>query len=74
LLAAQVTQLRALLIVSGVEVAAAAAGNGSSPVHVEVSRADGQKCERCWNYSTQVGMDPAYPTVCERCSSSLKEF
>jgi isoleucyl-tRNA synthetase len=74
LLAAQGTQLRALLIVSGVEVAPAATGNGASPVRVEVSLADGQKCERCWNYSTQVGMDPAYPTVCERCSAALKEF
>jgi isoleucyl-tRNA synthetase len=73
LLLQQALQLRALLIVSGVEIALAGAGNGSLPVHVEVSRADGEKCERCWNYSTQVGQDPQYPTVCERCSASLRE-
>ena len=49
-------------------------GNGAGSVAVQVSRADGQKCERCWNYSTHVGDDPAYPTVCERCSSVLKEL
>ena len=37
----------------------------------EVFRADGVKCERCWNFSTHVGEDAAYPTVCERCSANL---
>jgi isoleucyl-tRNA synthetase len=32
------------------------------------------KCERCWNYSTHVGEDKRYPTVCERCSAVLKEI
>jgi isoleucyl-tRNA synthetase len=32
------------------------------------------KCERCWNYSTRVGEDKQYPTVCERCSAVLKEI
>jgi isoleucyl-tRNA synthetase len=35
---------------------------------IKVAKAPGQKCERCWNYSTQVGEDAAYPTLCERCS------
>jgi len=51
-----------------------AAGNGTGGVHVEVKKADGLKCERCWNYSTRVGEDKAYPTVCERCSAALKEL
>jgi isoleucyl-tRNA synthetase len=65
--------LRYLLIVSQVELKRAAGGNGSG-LKVEVSRADGQKCERCWNYSTQVGNDPQFPSVCERCSAALKEI
>ena len=49
-------------------------GNGTGGVHVEVKKADGAKCERCWNYSTHVGEDKNYPTVCERCSAVLKEL
>ena len=41
---------------------------------VTVGRADGKKCERCWNYSTHVGENPRYPTVCERCSEALAEI
>jgi len=36
-----------------------------------VSKAEGVKCERCWNFSTHVGEDLTYPTVCERCSANL---
>ena len=49
-----------------------ASGNGTGGVHVEVKKADGLKCERCWNYSIHVGEDKNYPTVCERCSAVLK--
>jgi len=67
-------QLRYLFIVSAVKLEQATPGNGSSGVIVRVSKAEGQKCERCWNYSTRVGEDTAYPTVCERCSAVLKEI
>jgi isoleucyl-tRNA synthetase len=40
---------------------------GGSPWIVRVERADGKKCERCWNYSTHVGESSKFPTVCERC-------
>jgi len=66
-------ELRYLFIVSAVTLAQAS-GNGTGGVHVEVKKADGAKCERCWNYSTQVGDDKNYPTVCERCSPVLKEL
>jgi len=36
-------------------------------VRIQVLRADGQKCERCWNYSVAVGKDSARPSLCERC-------
>ena len=66
-------QLRYLFIVSSVGLTEGP-GNGTGSVHVEVKKADGQKCERCWNYSTRVGEDKNYPTVCERCSAVLKEI
>ena len=67
-------QLRYLFIVSAVELERAPSGNGVAGVKVEVARAAGKKCERCWNYSTHVGEDPAYPTICERCSPVLKQI
>ncbi len=66
-------QLRYLFIVSAVSLTEGS-GNGASGLRVEVKKADGQKCERCWNYSTRVGEDKNYPTVCERCSAVLKEI
>jgi isoleucyl-tRNA synthetase len=66
-------QLRYLFIVSAVSLVQGS-GNGSGGVHVEVKKAEGVKCERCWNYSTRVGEDKNYPTVCERCAAVLKEI
>ncbi len=63
-------QLRYLFIVSHVHLKQGS-GNGTGGAHVEVRPAEGQKCERCWNYSTHVGEDRQYPTVCERCSAVL---
>jgi isoleucyl-tRNA synthetase len=65
-------QLRYLFIVSSVRLNAGQ-GDGIWP-RVEVHRAPGAKCERCWNYSPRVGEDRTYPTVCERCSAVLKEL
>jgi isoleucyl-tRNA synthetase len=67
-------QLRYLFIVSAVTLAHGASGNGTGEVTVQVAKADGKKCERCWNYSAHVGEDAVYPTVCERCSAVLKEI
>jgi isoleucyl-tRNA synthetase len=67
--------LRALLIVSGVALEQAPAGDGaSSGVQARVEKAPGQKCPRCWNYSVHVGQDPQYPSVCERCAAALQEM
>ncbi|HUK86960.1 MAG TPA: isoleucine--tRNA ligase [Terriglobales bacterium] len=66
--------LREWFIVSGVSLERSPGGNGATGIQVEVSRAPGQKCERCWNYSVRVGEDPSYPTVCERCSAALEEI
>jgi isoleucyl-tRNA synthetase len=36
-------------------------------LRIAIHRADGKKCERCWNYSLQVGKDKEFDTLCERC-------
>ncbi len=61
-------QLRYIFIVSQVEVRE---GDAQS---VEIVAADGEKCERCWNYSTRVGEFAEWPTVCERCNEALSEM
>ncbi|HEY2362115.1 MAG TPA: isoleucine--tRNA ligase [Candidatus Angelobacter sp.] len=66
--------LRFLLIVSGVEIKPSSGGNGNTPLHVLIEKAPGLKCDRCWNYSTHVGENERYPTVCERCSAALTEI
>jgi len=68
------SDLRFLLLVSGVEVKSTPAGNGDAPLRVIVDKAPGAKCERCWNYSVQVGASERYPTVCERCLQALEEI
>jgi len=30
-----------------------------------------QKCDRCWHYRADVGIDAAHPTICGRCVSNL---
>jgi isoleucyl-tRNA synthetase len=71
--------LPALFIVSQVELGGSACTDGQKSdalpgLSVAVRRADGAKCERCWNYSTHVGENADYPTVCERCVKALEEI
>jgi isoleucyl-tRNA synthetase len=40
-------------------------------VIIEVSKADGQKCERCWHWETDIGKNPAHPTICGRCLDAV---
>src|SRR5260370_15814711 len=70
----------ALLIVSQVRVPAHFQGDLQMPIlhgvtfrseiipglGMRVIASEGAKCERCWNYSTHVGENSRYPTVCER--------
>ncbi|MGI9104804.1 MAG: class I tRNA ligase family protein, partial [Pyrinomonadaceae bacterium] len=62
--------LRYLFIVSEVTLEETA----RDELSVVVERAAGQKCERCWNYSTRVGEFARYPTACERCAPVLEEI
>lgn len=58
--------LQEVFIVSGVDIVE------SENFHIEVKVAEGEKCERCWMYSTTVGEDKEHPTICHKCSEALK--
>ncbi|MBW4688746.1 MAG: isoleucine--tRNA ligase [Komarekiella atlantica HA4396-MV6] len=38
---------------------------------IGVVNAEGEKCDRCWNYSTHVGESAEHPLICERCVAAL---
>ncbi|MBN1255917.1 MAG: isoleucine--tRNA ligase [Deltaproteobacteria bacterium] len=62
------SELRELFIVS--QVALEKSGD-SSELTVEVGRAEGEKCQRCWVYDTSVGTDKEHPEICQRCSQTI---
>jgi isoleucyl-tRNA synthetase len=73
LLRAKRAVLPTLFIVSGVELESGPTGT----VHyesqeipglvIDVDRASGDKCERCWMRRPTVGVSPAHPGLCDRC-------
>jgi isoleucyl-tRNA synthetase len=40
-------------------------------IFVDVIVSPHAKCERCWHYCDDIGVDPAHPTICGRCTSNL---
>jgi isoleucyl-tRNA synthetase len=59
-------ELTRLFLVSELELVT---GTGTS---ARVSRAEGQKCARCWVYSKQVGKSSAHPDLCDRCIEAIR--
>jgi isoleucyl-tRNA synthetase len=47
---------------------------GLGTVTAAVVRADGERCERCWNRSLHVGEDNEHPQLCERCLPVVREL
>jgi isoleucyl-tRNA synthetase len=39
---------------------------------VGVTSAEGHKCDRCWNYSTSVGLSQKHPLLCDRCETVIE--
>lgn len=75
------TDLRAVCIVSQLVSAPLAAAPDTAFTDAEVAglaigveKARGEKCERCWIYSTELGDDPAHPTLCPRCATVLRDL
>jgi isoleucyl-tRNA synthetase len=64
------SDLPCLFIVSSVEVGA----HSEDEISVSVTRADGEKCQRCWNFSTYVGISSEYPDFCQRCEDVVQQI
>jgi isoleucyl-tRNA synthetase len=68
--------LTEMCVVSQLQVADAAAGAGQTPVPglaaIEVGRASGAKCARCWRYVDDVGQSGEHPQLCGRCVAALR--
>jgi len=62
--------LRELLNVSQVSLN----NNDSETIYAAVSKADGQKCERCWHWENDIGQSTDHPTLCGRCVEAVKQF
>jgi isoleucyl-tRNA synthetase len=75
LLKREAEQLTSLFIVSQVEVCdrleEGCNGENLPGLKIRVSKADGTKCSRCWNYATSVGQTKEHPEICHRCLEAL---
>jgi isoleucyl-tRNA synthetase len=71
-----IDELRYFFLASQVElvdsVAEAEYKSESDLATIAVVKADGKKCDRCWNYSLSVGSFADDPTICDRCNAALK--
>ena len=71
--------LRDIFIVSNASVKdevqeGAFTSNEIKGLSVEVNRAAGTKCERCWKFDANTGDNPEYPTACPRCAEALESI
>lgn len=71
-------KLELALIVSEVEIVenideTFTKGEEATDLYIKVLHAEGEKCERCWKYSKEIGKDPEHLTLCSRCASVLKK-
>ena len=67
-----------VLIVSSLEIVSEidetfTEGEEVEGMFVKVLHAEGEKCERCWKYSTKIGALEEHPTICPRCSEVLSK-
>ena len=67
-------ELADLMIVSHVELVKGEGGSASAVegLGVAAAHATGEKCERCWKYSADIGTHAAHPTLCARCASVVE--
>ncbi len=75
--------MRAVCIVSQLSLDTLAAAPAGAPVLelasggklvVVAERAKGDKCQRCWIYSEELGRDPVHPGLCPRCTDVLRRM
>jgi len=48
-------------------------GDNFPDVAIEVSKAEGEKCQRCWNYNSSVGRSEKHPSLCNKCEAAIGE-
>ncbi|MEY4099361.1 MAG: hypothetical protein RL300_532, partial [Pseudomonadota bacterium] len=65
LLASLGEDLKFVFITSAIELVA------GDTMTISVNPSTGVKCERCWHYRDDVGVDADHPTLCGRCTSNL---
>ncbi|HUT86194.1 MAG TPA: isoleucine--tRNA ligase [Elusimicrobiales bacterium] len=58
-----------ITIVSQVKIAK----EGAKELEIEVRRAEGTKCPRCWQWKTDIGSSEKYPDLCERCANVMSK-
>lgn len=63
------TDLASLFIVSQVSLRL---DENIQAIRVAIEKANGQKCERCWNYRLAVGTFKDHPTLCDRCVEAVQ--
>ncbi|MBW2519097.1 MAG: isoleucine--tRNA ligase [Deltaproteobacteria bacterium] len=75
LLQNEADQLSSLFIVSQVnlhsDLSDGVVGEANPTLRIQINRAKGQKCNRCWNYATTVGDSESHPEICHRCENVL---
>ncbi|MCA6517676.1 MAG: isoleucine--tRNA ligase [Pseudanabaena sp. M110S1SP2A07QC] len=69
-------ELRYLFIVSQAEIVDSLPADlqftgEATGLQIAVLKADGEKCPRCWNYSTHIGESVEHPHICDRCVGAL---
>jgi isoleucyl-tRNA synthetase len=69
-------QLQNIFIVSKVELTDSLEGDcwdseSTAGLKVRVDAAPGEKCERCWCYSEELGTDAGHPTICPKCTAAV---
>jgi isoleucyl-tRNA synthetase len=66
-------ELRELVNVSQLKIESPAKDWGGS-MRRTFRKADGQKCERCWHWETDIGQNAKHPTICGRCVEAVLQF
>ncbi|AZI49869.1 isoleucine--tRNA ligase [Pantoea agglomerans] len=71
-------ELRFVLLTSGAQVADYALANDEAQqsellkgLKIALHKAEGEKCQRCWHYTTDVGQNPEHAEVCVRCYTNV---
>ncbi len=75
-LAPYAEELASIFIVSKVELVVSLSDNsyiaeGIDGMHIQVSAAPGQKCERCWCYSEHLGQLEEHANICPKCLAAV---